>query len=144
LANILIIDDDADNCELVARALGRAGHAVQCVPGYREAMKSLVAATPDLIVLDVLMPAMDGITLLEVIRSSPRWGFVPVIILTAYPEDPRLEVIAALGVNRVFAKAKYDLNDLVRHVGERMRTVGCLPAEAGRPAGFVHIAAPQN
>jgi CheY-like chemotaxis protein len=118
LAHVLIIDDDADNCELVARALGRAGHAAQCVPGYREAMKSLVAATPDLIILDVLMPEMDGITLLEVIRSSPRWGFVPVVILTAYPEDPRLEVIAALGVNHVFAKADYELNDLVRHVGQ--------------------------
>jgi len=119
LANILIIDDDADNCDLLSRALGRAGHAVQCAAGYREAMKALVASTPDLVVLDVLMPAMDGITLLEVIRSSPRWVFLPVVILTAYPEDPRLAEVAALGVNRVFAKTRYDLNDLVRHVGER-------------------------
>jgi CheY-like chemotaxis protein len=122
LAEILIIDDDADNCDLLTRALARAGHAARCVPGYREAMKSLLAATPDLVVLDVLMPAMDGVTLLEVIRSSPRWLFLPVVILTAYPEDPRLAEVAVLGVDRVFAKAKYDLNDLVDYVTERVRT----------------------
>jgi len=122
LAKILIIDDDADNCELLTRALVRAGHAVRCAPGYREAMKAMLAATPDLVVLDVLMPAMDGVTLLEVIRSSPRWLFLPVVILTAYPEDPRLADVAALGVDRVFAKAKYDLNDLVDYVADRVRT----------------------
>jgi CheY-like chemotaxis protein len=65
---------------------------------------------------------MDGVTLLEVIRSSPRWLFLPVVILTAYPEDPRLADVAALGVDRVFAKAKYDLNDLVDYVADRVRT----------------------
>jgi CheY-like chemotaxis protein len=119
VADILIIDDDADNCELLTRALTRAGHAPRCAEGYREAMKALVASTPDLVVLDVLMPAMDGVTLLEVIRSSSRWVFLPVVILTAYPEDPRLTEVAALGVNRVFAKAKYDLNDLLGYVGGR-------------------------
>jgi CheY-like chemotaxis protein len=128
LANVLIIDDDPENCELLTRALARAGHGVRCAPGYREAMKSLLAATPDLVVLDVLMPAMDGVTLLEVIRSSPRWLFLPVVILTAFPEDPRLADVAALGVDRVFAKAGYDLNDLLDHVAKRVR-----PAE--RAAG---------
>ena len=120
MAKILIIDDDADNCELLSRALAREGHTIQCAADYREAMKALVAATPDFVVLDVLMPAMDGITLLEVIRSSPRWVFLPVVILTAFPENPRLAEVAALGVNRVFAKAKYDLNELLRCVGERV------------------------
>jgi CheY-like chemotaxis protein len=71
---------------------------------------------------------MDGVTLLEVIRSSPRWLFLPVVILTAFPEDPRLADVAALGVDRVFAKAGYDLNDLLDHVAKRVR-----PAE--RAAG---------
>ena len=121
MAKILSIDDDADNCELLTHALARVGHAVRSAPGYREAMKSLLAATPDLVVLDVLMPAMDGVTLLEVIRSSPRWLFLPVVILTAFPEDPRLAEVAALGVDRVFAKAKYDLNDLIHYISNRLR-----------------------
>jgi len=116
VSNLLIIDDDHDSRDILARVFDRAGHASRCVPGHREAMKALVAATPDLIILDILMPGLDGITLLEVIRSNARWAFVPVVILTAYPEDERLGPIAALGVNRVFAKAKYELGDLVAYV----------------------------
>ena len=118
MSKILMIDDDRDNCEIVSRFLARGGHTIRCVPGGREALKALVAETPDFIILDVLMPGMDGVTLLEVIRSYLRWVFVPVVILTAYPEDERLGPIAPLGVTRVFAKAKYELNDLLACVNE--------------------------
>jgi CheY-like chemotaxis protein len=118
VCKVLIIDDDGDNCEVVSRVLARGGHTTRSVPGHREAMKSLVAETPDIIILDILMPGMDGITLLEVIRSYLRWVFVPVVIVTAYPEDERLGPIAALGVNRVFAKAKYDMAELLQYVNE--------------------------
>ena len=120
MSKILIIDDDPENCEVVARMLARGGHTTRCAGGAREAMKALVAETPDFIILDVLMPGMDGVTLLEVIRSYLRWVFVPVAILTACPEDPRLGLgpVAALGVSRVFAKAKYDLAELLQYVNE--------------------------
>ena len=121
MASVLIVDDDPDTREIVARALARAGHTARCVPGGREALRALVAETPDFIILDVLMPGMDGITLLEVIRSYLRWVFVPVVIVTACPEDERLGPVAALGVTRVFAKAKYDLADLLTYVNEHAR-----------------------
>ena len=135
MSTVLIIDDDRDNCELVSRVLARGGHTARWVPGHREAMKSLVAETPDFIILDVLMPGMDGITLLEVIRSSLRWVFVPVAILTAYPEDERLGPIAALGVNRVFAKARYDVADLLRYVDEHavQTAAGGKPSRISNP-----------
>ena len=116
MADVLIVDDDPDTRELVTKALARGGHTARCVPGGREALRALVAGTPDFIVLDVLMPGMDGITLLEVIRSYLKWVSVPVAILTAYPEEPRLGPVATLGVTHVFTKGKYDLNDLVRCV----------------------------
>ena len=134
MSYVLIVDDDRDNCEVVSRVLARGGHVTRCVPGHREAMKSLVAETPDLIILDVLMPGMDGITLLEVIRSYLRWAFVPVVILTAYPEDERLRPIAALGVNRVFAKARYDLGELLQYVNEH----AARPGGAGATQVFPH------
>jgi CheY-like chemotaxis protein len=78
---------------------------------------------------------MDGITLLEVIRSYLRWVFVPVAIVTACPEDERLAPIAALGVNRVFAKAKYDLAELLQYVNEHAARP---PATTG-PGQFPHV-----
>lgn len=128
MADVLIIDDDPDASELVARALSRGGHTAHCVPGGREALRALVAGTPDVIVLDVLMPGMDGITLLEVIRSYLKWVFVPVAILTAYPEEPRLGPVAALGVTHVFAKSRYELNDLLRWVNEQAARKAAAPA----------------
>jgi two-component system alkaline phosphatase synthesis response regulator PhoP len=125
---VLIIDDDLDHCEIVSRVLSRGGHTTRCVPGHREAMKSLVAETPDLIILDVLMPGMDGVTLLEVIRSYLRWVFVPVVIATAYPEDERLAEIAPLGVTRVFAKAKSDMAELLDYVNQHARPAAALAA----------------
>lgn len=118
MADVLIVDDDPDTRELVTRVLTRGGHTVRCVPGGREALRALLAGTPDFVVLDVLMPGMDGITLLEVIRSYLKWVAVPVAILTAYPEEPRLGPVAALGVTHVFAKGKFDLYDLLRCVDE--------------------------
>ena len=132
MADVLIVDDDGDSRELVARLLARNGHAVRCVPGGREALRALLAGTPDFIVLDVLMPGMDGITLLEVIRSYLKWVSVPVAILTAYPEEPRLGPVAALGVTHVFAKSKFELGDLLRCVNDSTAGSG-IGAEARQP-----------
>lgn len=116
MANVLVIDDDRDSSEAVVRYLAKGGHAARAATNGREALRALVGSVPDVIVLDLLMPGMDGITLLEVIRSYLRWTFVPVVILTAYPEDPRLQSLAELGVSRVFAKARFDLADLLAFV----------------------------
>jgi CheY-like chemotaxis protein len=121
VADVLIIDDDTDSCEAVAGYLNKSGHASRCVPNGREALKALVSQVPDFIVLDLLMPEMDGIALLDVIRSYLRWSFVPVAILTAYPEDARLARIKELGVTRVFAKSRFNLRDLLECVNEHAR-----------------------
>jgi CheY-like chemotaxis protein len=121
MADVLIIDDDSDNCEIITRFLNRAGHSARWAPNGRRALSSLVARVPDFIVLDLLMPGLDGIDLLDVIRSYLRWTFVPVAILTAYPEDPRLVRVAELGVTRVFSKGKMDLKDLLACVNQHAR-----------------------
>lgn len=126
MADVLVIDDDRDSSEVVVRYLRKAGHAARSAADGREALRALVAAVPDVIVLDLLMPGMDGVTLLEVVRSYLRWTFVPVVILTACPEDPRLQSLASLGVTRVFAKAKFDLADLLAFVN------ACHRRDAGR------------
>lgn len=101
----------------MAGYLEKAGHTVRCVPNGREALSVLMASPPDLILLDVLMPGMDGLEVLSVMRSYLKWATVPVAILTAYPEDPRLWHVAELGVTRVFTKSKVRLEEVLEWVG---------------------------
>jgi CheY-like chemotaxis protein len=125
VAVVLIIEDDADTCEVLQRALEARDHQVTCVPNGKEALVKLVGARmPDLIVLDIRMPVMDGITFMQVLRSYLRWQDVPVIVVTAVNEGPDMETIRKYGVLEIFPKARYELSDLVAAVD---RAVGAAP-----------------
>ena len=69
------------------------GHATKCIPNGREALASIITAPPDLVVLDLFMPEMDGPGLLEVLRSYLRLQALPVIIWTGLPDSPMVEPI---------------------------------------------------
>lgn len=118
MAHILLVDDDPDACEVVSRLLKQDGYQVRSAPNGREALAALVSHTPDLVVLDLRMPEMDGLTLLEVIRSYLRWSDLPIIIVTAYANDPSATRANQLGVKHVFSKANYRLEDLLARVRE--------------------------
>ena len=113
MANVLIVDDDADSCDSLSRFLTKSGHQARCVSNGPAALAALASEVPDFIVLDVRMPGMDGITLLQVIRSYLRWSSVPVAIMTAYAEDSRLQRVGDLGVCCVFSKAQFTLDELL-------------------------------
>ena len=134
MASVLIVDDEPDGCEVVAAYLGKAGHEVACVPDGRAALAALIEKVPDAIVLDLLMPGMDGFAVLEAIRSYLRWATIPVAILTAYPEDPRLWHVAQYGVTHVFVKSKVKLDSLLEWVNEREGRASPPPQEFG-PSG---------
>jgi CheY-like chemotaxis protein len=74
---------------------------------------------PDAILLDVQMPDMDGFATLEAIRSYLRWATIPVAILTAYPEDPRLWHVVQHGVTHVFTKSRVSLDELLQWVNDQ-------------------------
>jgi CheY-like chemotaxis protein len=113
---ILVVDDDADSREAVSRFLMKAGHTVRAARNGREALVAVATTAPDVIVLDVRMPEMNGLEFLGVIRSYLRWQSLPVILLTAYPEEIPLERAHELGVKMTFVKPNYRLNDLLECV----------------------------
>ena len=69
MASVMIVDDSVDGCEPLAKFLERAGHHVRCVPNGRDALVRVFQDPPDVVVLDLIMPDMDGPTFLEVTRS---------------------------------------------------------------------------
>ncbi|MDB5291668.1 MAG: response regulator receiver protein [Phycisphaerales bacterium] len=119
MADVLVVDDDPDGCEAVTRALRKSGQAVRIAPNGREALFALIDdPTPDVVVLDVRMPQMDGLQFLEVIRSYLRWSHLPVVLLTAYNDPPVIDRAQELGVNHVFLKANYKMPELLACIEE--------------------------
>lgn len=116
MAVVLVVDDDIDAREAVARYLCKAGHRVICVPNGRDALAALTDDSPDVVVLDALMPEMDGVSFLEVIRCYLRWQKLPVLLLTAYPEGMHMRRAVELGVRKSFLKANYQIEELLAHI----------------------------
>ena len=120
-ADILVVDDDADSRDALSRFLMKAGHFVHCAKDGHEAIALLGSSVPDLIVLDYRMPDMDGVSVLGVLRSYLRWSNIPVVILTAFPDEPRLKHAEKLRVERIFVKADFRFEELLRFIEERVQ-----------------------
>jgi CheY-like chemotaxis protein len=131
MASILVVDDDPDSREVLTRSFSKAGYAVRSAENGRRALIAVATAVPDVIVLDVRMPDMDGVEFLQVIRSYLRWSTVPVILLTAYEQGPHMERARDFGVKCIFLKATYRLDDLLACVSAVLRDPQSQCGEAG-------------
>ena len=118
MVKILIVDDAPDAGESIGKLLEAAGHEVTVVPNGREALMSVLTATPDVILLDLLMPEMDGPTFLEVIRSYLRLQSLPVVVLTALADSPMIDRVQHLKVNSVLVKGRASPEDIQRALEE--------------------------
>jgi CheY-like chemotaxis protein len=82
-ARIMVVEDDADSRELLASMLAEHASELRTASNGQEALGVLRTFEPDLLITDLLMPVMDGMTFLEIFRSTPRFQHVPVIVVTA-------------------------------------------------------------
>lgn len=113
MAHILVIDDEPDAREYVGRFLEKLGHTVAYAGTGREALGALLnKRPPDAAILDVRMPGMDGVQLLQVVRSYLRWYSLPVIVLSAHMTPDDVTKLREMGVVYVFHKANYELAEL--------------------------------
>jgi MinD-like ATPase involved in chromosome partitioning or flagellar assembly/DNA-binding response OmpR family regulator len=83
---ILVVDDNPTNCDLLSRQLTRQGHSVTIASNAQQALRLLKAIPYDLILLDVIMPGMNGIELLGQLKRDPHWRHIPVIMISALDE----------------------------------------------------------
>lgn len=116
MARVLIVDDDADGMEPVGNYLTRIGHTVDCVPNGKEALMAVIARPPDVIILDILMPEMDGAQFLQIIRSYLRLQSLPVVVLTGAPDSPTAERARHLSVNQVLVKSQATLPQIAEAI----------------------------
>jgi len=87
MASILVIEDDPSLRDTLRIHLSSAGYSVRVAADATEAIRSILAAVPDLVLSDVSLPYMDGFELLEVLRRDETTRSVPVILLTGLVDD---------------------------------------------------------
>ena len=103
-SHILIVDDDPDIRALARQALTQAGHIVLEASGGREALASIEAHVPDLLLLDLLMPEPGGLEILKVLRSRPATAVLPIVVLTALDDEANTRAGFALGATDYLTK----------------------------------------
>ncbi|MDO8248922.1 MAG: response regulator [Rhodoferax sp.] len=79
-ATILIVDDDYQNCRLFDALLRSAGYLTQSAASGEAAIASIAAQAPDLILLDVMMPGMDGFAVARLLKAQPATSNIPITI----------------------------------------------------------------
>ena len=92
---ILVVDDDAELVELISFNLKQVGYAVSTASDGVQAIKKAHSLEPDLIVLDVMMPELDGFAVCEILRRDATTALIPIMMLTAISSE--LGRMAALG-----------------------------------------------
>jgi len=123
MGRILVVDDEADVCQLMVKLLKRLGHEAYCATSGAEALSRVKGALPDLILLDVMMPEMSGFEVLSHLRLSQGVS-VPVIIFTALSDPTIRKQAMDLGANDYWVKASMDLHDMTRRLNEHLSGAG--------------------
>lgn len=102
---VLVVDDDPEMRSMIkALFAGQPSYEMEEVSTGTEAVIRLGSEPPDLLILDLLLPGLDGKELCQIIRERPLLSGMKVIIVTAYPENPKIKEIRAMGFTRIYGK----------------------------------------
>ena len=115
MPRILVIDDDATIRLLVSDVLEVEGYEVEAVGDGYAGLRAIEARRPDCIVLDVMMPGMDGHEVLQRIRAAEHGPELPVVMLTAAADDAQAWRAWTEGVDYFLAKP-FDADELLRYL----------------------------
>jgi CheY-like chemotaxis protein len=117
---ILVVEDDFDLQMLMTKKLTMEGFEVIQATTGQDAL-NLLKQKPDLILLDILLPDIDGLTVLSEIVQDEQAKKIPVIILSNLADSSAVEQAAAIGKYEYLVKAKTDLNTVVNKIREYLR-----------------------
>jgi two-component system, OmpR family, alkaline phosphatase synthesis response regulator PhoP len=130
MTRILVVEDDRDIAELVARYLGKAGFAVETLGSGREGLAALEAAPPDVLILDLMLPQVSGLDICRAARKNPKTAAIPIIMVTARAEESERIAGLELGADDYIAKP-FSPNELVARVRALLRRAQRQTALAG-------------
>ena len=121
---ILVVDDHPDSAEYLARLMRRVGFQTGVCPGGAELMACLETTPASLIILDVMMPGMDGIECLRRLQDHPRWREIPVIMYSADFAFDRARTARDLGAREYVVKGTITWADFLEIIQKHVSRGG--------------------
>ncbi len=104
MPRVLLIEDIEDNAQLVDRVLTANGYEVLHAPDGETGLQMAADEHPDLILLDLGLPDIDGQTVASQLRRAPETARTPIVVVTAWPEETARQMIKAYGCNGYISK----------------------------------------
>jgi two-component system chemotaxis sensor kinase CheA len=104
MATVFIVDDQYDLCDLLRRLFEKAGHPAVCVTDPTTVTQTLRAKPAGVVLLDIMMPVIDGFGVLHAIRSDPGLSKTPVIMYSALSDDATRQRALEAGANDYIVK----------------------------------------
>jgi DNA-binding response OmpR family regulator len=129
MSQILVVEDDPDIAELIRHYLEKSGHAVQVLGSGGAVLAKVRGERPDLIVLDLMLPGLDGLMVCQALRSDPLTGAIPIIMVTARGDEADRIAGLELGADDYVTKP-FSAKELAARVSALLRRTQRLdPAE---------------
>lgn len=124
---VLVVEDDPDIADLVRRYLQKGGFEVEVRASGREALAAIAAQPPDLLVLDLMLPQVNGLEICRIVRSDEKTASIPIIMVTARAEESERIAGLELGADDYLAKP-FSPAELVARVRALLRRSARAPA----------------
>jgi two-component system chemotaxis response regulator CheY len=122
-ARILVVDDSPNVRRMIRAALACEDYQVSESEDGEQALASVQAAPPDLVITDIYMPVMDGLSLVHAVRALPALRFIPILILTTESEEGMKQLGRAAGATGWIVKP-FEADHLRQVVASVVRTRG--------------------
>ena len=116
MSMVLVVDDEAGARRALMRLLDHEGYETVGAGDGREALRSLEARRPDVVLLDIVMPGMDGLELLEALQRHPQFKALPVVVLTALSDTHTVNRAQQLGAKAFLVKATFSVAEMLDEV----------------------------
>ena len=118
--NVLVVEDDKIMGQMVAEILRDSGFNVTTVTNGRAAFERLAERPIDFIVLDVLLPELDGFEIYSRLQADPKTKSIPVLIITAWADERHIDKASQLGIRHFLAKP-FTEDELLREILSLLR-----------------------
>jgi len=102
--SILVVDDEDDIRELIEYNLSKAGYRIICVSSGEEAVQAVTAKAPDLVILDLMLPGMDGLDVCRQLKGDPAFRAIPIIMVSARGDEADVVSGLELGADDYLSK----------------------------------------